>query len=307
MLDIIIIGSGMAGMTAAIYALRNNKKVLLFERESIGGQITQSPKVENYPSIAQISGSDLADRTFEQLSALGGEIEVENVESVKKQGDIFIVKTDYNTYETKSVIISTGLKHRKLNLENEERFIGHGLYYCAICDGPFFAGQEVDVIGDANSALQYALMLAGYCKKVNIFTLFDKFFGEKALVDEVKNTKNIEIFHNCKSVALNGQEKLESITFEREDGSRFTHNTNATFVAIGQIPNNNFEAPIDLDENGYIIADENCKTSCGGIFVAGDCRKKSVRQVATAIGDGAIAATSACKYLDLNTGKLWKS
>ena len=308
MLDIIIIGSGMAGMTAAIYALRNNKKVLLLEKESIGGQITQSPKVENFPSITQISGSDLADRTFEQVSALGGEIEVENVESIKKDGDIFVVKTDYNTYQAKAVIIATGLKHRKLNLENEERFIGHGIYYCAICDGPFFAGKEVDLIGDANSALQYALMLSGYCSKVNIFTLFDKFFGEKTLVDEVKSTKNIEIFHNYKSVELSGGENLESITFEKEDGSRVVHKTNAVFVAIGQIPNNNnFANLVKLDDAGYILADENGKTSCEGVFVAGDCRKKSVRQVTTAIGDGAIAATSACKYLDLNAGKLWKS
>lgn len=308
MLDIIIIGSGMAGMTAAIYALRNNKKVLLLEKESIGGQITQSPKVENFPSITQISGSDLADRTFEQVSALGGEIEVENVESINKDGDIFVVKTDYNTYQAKAVIIATGLKHRKLNLENEERFIGHGIYYCAICDGPFFAGKEVDLIGDANSALQYALMLSGYCSKVNIFTLFDKFFGEKTLVDEVKSTKNIEIFHNYKSVELSGGENLESITFEKEDGSRVVHKTNAVFVAIGQIPNNNnFANLVKLDDAGYILADENGKTSCEGVFVAGDCRKKSVRQVTTAIGDGAIAATSACKYLDLNAGKLWKS
>ena len=308
MLDIIIIGSGMAGMTAAIYALRNNKKVLLLEKESIGGQITQSPKVENFPSITQISGSDLADRTFEQVSALGGEIEVESVESIKKDGDIFVVKTDYNTYQAKAVIIATGLKHRKLNLENEERFIGHGIYYCAICDGPFFAGKEVDLIGDANSALQYALMLSGYCSKVNIFTLFDKFFGEKTLVDEVKSTKNIEIFHNYKSVELSGGENLESITFEKEDGSRVVHKTNAVFVAIGQIPNNNnFANLVKLDDAGYILADENGKTSCEGVFVAGDCRKKSVRQVTTAIGDGAIAATSACKYLDLNAGKLWKS
>jgi len=308
MLDIIIIGSGMAGMTAAIYALRNNKKVLLLEKESIGGQITQSPKVENFPSITQISGSDLADRTFEQVSALGGEIEVESVESIKKDGDIFVVKTDYNTYQAKAVIIATGLKHRKLNLENEERFIGHGIYYCAICDGPFFAGKEVDLIGDANSALQYALMLSGYCSKVNIFTLFDKFFGEKTLVDEVKSTKNIEIFHNYKSVELSGGENLESITFEKEDGSRVVHKTNAVFIAIGQIPNNNnFANLVKLDDAGYILADENGKTSCEGVFVAGDCRKKSVRQVTTAIGDGAIAATSACKYLDLNAGKLWKS
>ncbi|MBO5888635.1 MAG: FAD-dependent oxidoreductase, partial [Clostridia bacterium] len=188
---------------------------------------------------------------------------------------------------------------RMLGLKNEEKFIGNGIYYCAICDGPFFKNKEVTLIGDANSALQYALMLSGYCTKVHLITLFDRFFGEKQLIDSVKNTKNIEITHSLKAVELIGNSKLEGVVFEKPDGTKVMHDTNALFVAIGQEPDNKiFEKLADLDKSGYIIADENCKTKTLGLFVAGDCRTKNIRQVTTAISDGAIAATYACKYLD---------
>ena len=299
MLDVIIIGGGMAGMTAALYCLRNNKNVLILEKESVGGQIAKSPKVENYPTIKEISGAELSDQLFEQITELGVNFELENVLEIKKENGIFKIITDYNTYESKTVIVATGAKPRMLGLENEDNFIGHGIFYCAICDGPFFAGQEVTLIGDANSALQYALMLSSYCKKVNMFTLFDKFFGEKALQDAVRNTPNIEVTHNCQAVKLNGNTELESIVFTKSDGSTFEHKTNAVFVAIGQLPDNKvFENLAQLDKNGYIIADEKCKTTTDGLFVAGDCRTKEIRQVTTAIGDGAVAATNACKYLN---------
>lgn len=307
MFDIIVIGSGMAGMTSAIYALREKKSVLVIEKEAIGGQITQSPNVQNYPSFSQISGTELADKTFEQMSALGAEFEVENVEKVEKIVDKFVVKTDYASHEAKAVIVATGLKHRCLGIENEDKFVGNGIYYCAICDGPFFAGKEVSVIGGGNSALQFAIMLSNYCSKVNIFVLGDRFSGEKALIEKVLNTKNIEAFYGCKSTKLTGNEKLESVTFKRKDGTEFEHKTNAVFVAVGQIPNNKiFENLIKLDEQGFIVSDDCCQTSCEGVFVAGDCREKKVRQVATAIGDGATAGTFACKYIDMNAGKLWK-
>lgn len=299
MLDLIIIGGGVAGMTAALYSLRNNKSVLLLEKEGFGGQIAKSPKVENYPTKKEISGSQLSDELFEQIADLGVQFELENVLEIKKENNVFKVKTDYNNYEAKSVIIATGAKPRTLGLEGEEKFIGNGIYYCAICDGPFFAGEEVTLIGDANSALQYALMLSSYCKKVNMLTLFDKFFGETTLQEQVRNTNNIEITHNAKAIKLNGEDKLESIVFERPDKSTFEHKTKAVFVAIGQLPDNKvFESLVELDKNGYVISDERCLTKTSGLFVAGDCRTKEVRQVTTAIADGAVAATSACKYLN---------
>ena len=299
MLDTIIVGGGMAGMTAALYCLRSNKKVLVIEKETIGGQISMSPKVENYPTIQQISGTELADLTFEQISNLGVQFEIETVEKIEKENNIFTVTTNYNTYKAKSVILATGASPRSLGLKGEESYVGHGIYYCAICDGPFFAGKDVTVIGDANSAMQYALMLAGYCKSVTIITLFDKFFGEQNLIDTIRKTKNITVIHNSKSISLDGDENLRSITFEKPDGSTFVHETNAAFVAIGQVPNNNFVKDlVDIDRIGYIVSDEKCMTKTTGLFVAGDCRTKEIRQVATAVGDGAIAATNVCKYLN---------
>lgn len=298
MYDIIIIGGGMAGMTASLYALRNEKKVLILEKECVGGQIAKSPKVENYPTVKSISGSELADQLFDQILGLGVDFELEDVLSVEKKEDIFYVQTNYNTYEAKTIIVATGAKHRTLGLDNEDKYLGKGLYYCAICDGPFFAGKDVTLIGDANSALQYALMLSGYCKTVNMFTLFDKFFGEKTLQEAVRNTKNINITHNAKAIALRGENELESIIFEKPDGTTFKYETNAVFVAIGQVPDNKaFDKLADLDTYGYFDSNESCETKTKGLYVAGDCRRKDVRQVITATGDGAIAATKACKYL----------
>lgn len=303
MYDLIIIGGGMAGMTAALYALRNEKKVLIIERETIGGQISQSPKVENYPTKKSISGSELADELFEQITDLGVDFELENVLKIEKDNKIFTVKTNYNEYQSKSVIIASGVKHRTLGVINEDKLIGKGVYYCAICDGPFYAGQEVSLIGDANSAMQYALMLAGYCKQVNIYTLFDKFFGEKALEDAIRKSSNISITHNVHAIELKGEDKLETIVFERKDKTKFEVQTNAVFVAIGQIPDNKiYENLVDLDKVGYIVSDETCETKTEGLFVAGDCRTKDVRQVATAVGDGAVSATRACKYLNTLEG-----
>ena len=182
MFDVAIIGSGVAGMTAALYALRSNKEVILFEKENYGGQIAKSPKVENYPTQKTISGSELSDKIFDQIIDLGARFELEDVEKVEKQNNIFIITTNYNTYEAKSVIIACGVTSRKLNLENEEFLLGKGIYYCAICDGPFFAGQEVTLVGDGNSAMQYAMMLSGYCKKVTMVTMFDKFFGKNNII-----------------------------------------------------------------------------------------------------------------------------
>lgn len=301
MYDIIIIGGGVSGMTSALYSLRAGKKVLILEGDSIGGQIAQSPKVENYPTRKQISGAKLSDEMFEQISELGVEFELDTVQTIEQNDGIFTITGEFDKYESKAVIIANGVKHRKLNLPNEEKFIGHGVYYCAICDGPFFAGKEVTLIGDGNTALQYALMLSGVCSKVNLVIMFDKFFGDDNLVKAVEERTNIAIIKNTKTVELIGDTELKSIKFERSDKTTFEISGTPLFVAIGQVPDNSkFENLAKLDKDGYFDSDETTTTKTPGLFVAGDTRRKLVRQVATAVGDGAIAATQACNYLNTN-------
>jgi len=299
MFDIIIIGGGVAGMTAALYALRGNKKVLLIEKENYGGQIAKSPMVENYPTKKAISGGDLVDEMFEQIISLGVVFELEDVEKLEKCGEEFVVTTNYNTYKAKSVIIASGAEARKLNLENEEKLIGNGVYYCAICDGPLFKEKEVVLVGDGNSAMQYALLLAGYASKVTMVTMFDKFFGEKALEDAILSNDKIDLIQNAVATKLIGTKELEAVEFTKSNGDVFTINTKGLFVAIGQVPNNKqFENLAELDKTGYIVSDETCKTKTEGLFVAGDCRTKKIRQVVTATSDGAVAATMATNYLN---------
>ena len=303
MFDVTIIGSGVAGMTAALYALRSNKKVLIIEKESYGGQIAKSPKVENYPTKKSVSGAQLTDEIFDQITDLGVMFELENVEKIEKKDNYFVVTTDYNTYDSKTVIIANGVKSRTLNLENEDKLLGKGVYYCAICDGPFFAGKDVVLVGDGNSAMQYALMLADYCNKVTMVTMFDKFFGEYALEESIRANSKIEIIPNAVASALIGDKELEEVEFTSSDSSKFSIKTNALFVAIGQVPDNKkFENVVDLDKAGYIIANETCKTKTDGLFVAGDCRVKNIRQVATAMGDGAVAGTEAVNYINTHKG-----
>lgn len=299
MYDIIVIGGGVSGMTSALYSLRNGKKVLLIEGEAVGGQIAQSPKVENFPSIKQISGAKLSDDLFEQISALGVDFEFDKIEGITKEKDIFTVKGEFGKYQSKAVIIATGVKHRKLKLPNEENLIGHGVYYCALCDGPFYNGKEVTLIGDGNTALQYALLLSDICSKVNLVIMFDKFFGDESLVKVVESRKNIEITRNSKTVELIGDTELKGIKFERTDGSTFVIENTPLFVAIGQVPDNQkFANLANLDALGYFDSDESTTTKTKGLFVAGDCRKKGIRQLSTAIGDGAVAGTSACNYIN---------
>lgn len=297
--DIVIIGGGVSGMTSALYALRNGKKVLLIEGEGIGGQIAQSPRVENFPTHKEIAGAKLSEELFEQISALGVEFEFDVIESIEPTGKHFLVKGEFDTYQTKSVIIANGVKHRKLRLPNEEQLIGHGVYYCAICDGPFFADKEVTLIGDGNTALQYALLLSNICSKVNLVIMFDKFFGDGNLVKAVEERKNIKIIKNSRTIELIGDTELQSIKFEKSDKSTFEISGTPLFVAIGQVPDNKkFANVADLDKEGYFDSDESTTTKTPGIFVAGDTRKKLVRQVTTATCDGAVAATQACNYLN---------
>lgn len=296
--DIVIIGGGPSGMTAALYALRANKTVLILEKENFGGQIANSPKVENYPTINEISGLDLSDRMFQQISDMGAEFELEDVIGIEKNGNSFTVKTNYGVHEARAVIIANGVKHRTMGLPKEEELIGNGVYYCATCDGPLFKGKEVYLIGDANTALQYAIMLSGYCTKVHMFTLFGGFFGEKILQDRVLEKENIEVMNNMNLIEYVGEGKLEGLKFQNTQTKEiFEFKTNNVFVSIGQIPDNEkFSNVVDL-EKGFIITDEDMKTKTEGIYACGDTRKKAVKQVVTACNDGAIAAMSAVKYL----------
>jgi thioredoxin reductase (NADPH) len=302
MVDIIVIGAGVAGMTAALNALRNGKTVKILEQETFGGQISFSPRVENFPTIQKISGMELADRLFEQVSNLGAEVELEKVVGIEKVGNDFTVALENNKfYQTHSVIIATGVKHRRLTIANEEELEGKGVSYCALCDGAFYKGEEVALIGDGNTALQYALLVSSYCPKVYVCTLFDKFFGDKALVDALAKKQNVEIIHNVSSTRFEGNDELNGIVFKKQDNSEFTLNVKACFVAIGQIPDNQaFKNIVELDKEGYIVSDENCTTKTNGIFVAGDCRTKQVRQLTTAASDGAVAGLAASKYIDEN-------
>jgi thioredoxin reductase (NADPH) len=301
MYDLIVIGGGAAGMTSALYALRNSKTVLVLESESLGGQIANSPRLENYPSIKEISGEQFADNLFEQITAHGADLEIEKVVKIEKLGEgNFKVSTEFNEYFSKSVIIASGVKHKHLRTKSDrEDLVGKGVYYCAICDGAFYKGQEVAVIGDANTALQYSLLLSSYCKKVYIYTLFDKFFGDRAHIKAIMAKDNIEWRPNTSVTDFIGEDHLTAIEYKDGDGNIKTHELPAVFVAIGQVPDNKaFENLVDIDNLGYIISDENCKTKTEGLYVAGDCRTKGVRQVATAIADGAVAGTNASLYIE---------
>ena len=302
MLDLIIIGAGTAGMTSALYALRSGKRVLLLEKENVGGQIAYSPRVENFPSIKQISGSEFSNNLFEQVIDLGAEFELESVTKVTKEDNIFTVTTEYNEYKSKAVVIATGAKHRHINIEGEDQLSGNGVSYCAVCDGAFYKGEEVALIGDGNTALQYSILLSNYCKKVYVCTLFDKFFGDYSHVETLKKKDNVEIIHNISLKEFIGKEKLESLKFEHMlTKEPFILNVPAVFIAIGQVPDNKaFENLVDLDKDGYIIADENLETKTKGLFVAGDCRVKKIRQLTTAVSDGATTAVNAVSYIDKN-------
>lgn len=298
--DVIIIGAGTAGMTAALNALRNGKTVLVLEKETVGGQISLSPRVENFPTITAISGAELSDRLFEQIMHHGADFELEKVIGLKKDGDVFTVLTDYGAHEGKSVIIATGASARHIGVPGEDELIGHGVSYCALCDGAFYKDEEVALIGDANTALQYALFLTNYCKKVHVCTLFDRFFADKAHVDNLMTKDNVAIYHNLSlKEFLSGGGELSGLIFENTvDKSEFRLPVKAVFIAIGQIPDNSaFKDFVDIDKNGYIVAGEDGTTKTDGLFVAGDCRTKRIRQLATAAADGAIAATNASIYL----------
>ena len=298
--DVIVIGGGPAGMTAALYTLRAGKSVLVLEKEGFGGQIATSPRLENYPTIESISGSEWADRLFEQITNLGAEFELEDVEFVEKIDNIFHVKTNYGEHEALAVIVANGVKPRKMGLPNEDDLVGKGVNYCAVCDGPFYKGKEIYLIGDANTALQYALLLSGYCPRVHMLTLFDKLFGDQILIDRVLQTENIDIRHNLLLKKLEEQNG-ELVGIELEDTiskEKVKFETNNCFIAIGQVPQNEFLKDILELDHGFIKTNESMATSLPGLFAAGDTRVKENKQVITACNDGAIAAMSAVKYIN---------
>ncbi|MBQ8441490.1 MAG: FAD-dependent oxidoreductase [Clostridia bacterium] len=301
MYDIIIVGAGPAGLTAAVYARRANKSVLLLDKAAFGGQITYSPKIENYPGFESISGSELADKMVEQALNQGAEVEVENVTGIRDNGDTKTVLTeDGNEYEGRAVILACGAKHRHLGLENEERFIGDGISFCAVCDGAFYMDKTVALIGGGNSALQEAILLSETCKKVYVIQNLDFLTGEKRLQEILEQKENVEVITGTVVSAIADTTEFSAITIKNvhtEELQRLP--LDGMFVAIGLVPENDaFADLVALDQAGYIDSTETCQTKTPGIFAAGDCRQKGVRQVATAIADGAVAAIAACRYLD---------
>ena len=301
MYDIIIVGGGPAGLCAAVYARRANKSVLILEKNAFGGQIALSPKVENYPGFESVSGSELADKLVSQVLGPGADVEVENVTSIRTEGNKKIVETeDGNTYEALSVILANGAKHRHLGLPNEERFIGDGISFCAVCDGAFYKNRTVALVGGGNSALQEAILLSETCKKVYVLQNLDFLTGEQRLQDILSKRGNVEIVTGTVVDEILDTPDFSGVVIKRvADGARTTLTLDGMFVAIGLEPENSAFAEVAaLDERGYYASGEDCTTATAGIFVAGDCRAKAVRQVSTATGDGAVAAIAACRYID---------
>ena len=300
MYDVIVVGGGPAGMTAALYAQRNGKNALVIEKAGFGGQITHSPKVENYPGTLSMSGNEFADRTLNQIMAQGAEIEIETVTGVEDAGDHKIVRTEEGgAYEGRTVVIATGVKHRMLGLDGEDELVGEGISFCAVCDGDFYAGKTVAVAGGGNSALQEAILLAEKCKQVIMLQDMPFFTGEKKLQEVLFARPNVSALTEVKfdGLVTEGGE-LRGVEITRQ-GQKKTVVCDGLFVAIGLIPENDAFAPLaDLNDYGYFDTDEQCLTRTPGVFVAGDCRSKRIRQLTTAVADGATAALAACRYID---------
>lgn len=298
--DIVIIGAGPAGLTAALYALRADKTVLILEKGTFGGQITYSPQIENYPGFAQMSGNEFADKLVDQVISQGAELEMETVTAIRDNGATKTVVTEDGEHEAKAVIIATGVKHRQTGLAGENELIGAGISYCAVCDGAFFKGQTVAVLGGGNSALQEAVLLSEGCKKVYVIQNLDYFTGEAKLVEKLKEKDNVEFIMGTVISALHGETELKALTLKKEsDSTESELAVDGLFVAIGLIPQNDAFAEIaGLNEYGYIDSGEDCLTATQGVFVAGDCRSKKIRQITTATADGSVAALAACRYID---------
>ncbi len=298
MYDIIIIGAGPAGMTAAIYARRAAKTVLVLEAKSYGGQIINTPDIENYPAAAHISGFDFATKVYEQAKALGAEFKFEKAVEIRDGADFKTVVTVKGSYEGRAVIIATGSENRKLGVEDEDKLVGRGVSYCATCDGAFFRKKKVAVVGGGNTALEDALYLADLAETVYVIHRRDEFRGDESTAEQLRSRENVKLVLNSRVTKLIYDKKLTAVEVTDKDGNVSELEVNGLFVAVGRIPENrNFASVIKLDAAGYAVAAENCRTQTAGIFAAGDNRVKDVRQLVTATADGAVAATEAIKYL----------
>lgn len=299
MYDIGIIGGGTAGMTAAIYGQRAGKKTIIIEGGAFGGQITSSPNVENYPGIASVSGSEFSMNLLDQAVKLGAETAMEQVTGIRDEGSVKVIETAGKEYPCRSIILATGVTHRHLGIPNEERLTGAGVSYCATCDGMFFRGRDVAVVGGGSTALQDAEFLSNYCRKVYLIHRRDEFRGEDSIVKRLEGKENVEFVLSATVKDIIGDQAVERlIVNSKKTGKEFKLDVSGVFIAVGQIPKNEiFADVVKLDANGFILAAEDCITSHPGIFAAGDCRTKEVRQLTTAAADGAVAALAACKYI----------
>ena len=302
MVDVIVVGGGPAGMTAALYALRNGKSALVLEKHGFGGQITYSPKVENFPGTMQMSGNEFAEHFLEQIMAQGADVELEKVTHVERKDGYFAVNTkEGSTFEGKTVVLATGVKHRMLGLPGENELVGEGISFCAVCDGDFYKDKVVAVAGGGNSALQEAILLSGKCRKVIMLQDLPAFTGEQKLQEILFARDNVEKFTNMKLTGYTVESgELKGIdTLNTATGETGHVVCDGLFIAIGLIPENeNFAELTKLNKFGYFDTDEYCTTDTPGVFVAGDCRSKTTRQLTTAVADGAVAALAACRYID---------
>ena len=303
MYDIIIVGGGPAGLTAAVYGLRAGKSVVVIEKNGFGGQIAYSPKVENIPGTQQISGAEFADKLTEQAMALGADMELETVTGLQKTENGFLVSTeDGAEFEGRTAILALGVKHRMLGLPGEEELIGSGISFCAVCDGAFYAGQDVAMVGGGNSALQEALLLAETSRSVTVIQNLPTFTGEKKLADALMEKDNVTVHFSTLVTGYRSENgTLTGLNLRSEAGREFAIDVDGAFLAVGLMPENDaFADHAVLNQWGYFDSAEDCRTKTEGLFVAGDCRSKRIRQVVTAASDGAVAAMAACMYLDQN-------
>ena len=300
MTDILIIGGGIAGLTAALYALRAGKSVTVIEKETFGGQITSSPRVDNYPGLPGVSGNELADALLSQVMDLGGGIEMEEIRSLEKTGTGFIVDTGRKTFEGRAVILATGARHRPLGLPGEEKLVGRGVSYCALCDGAFHKGEDVAVVGGGNSAAQAAAFLADLCRSVTVIQEFDHFTCDQHDYAAMAAKGNVREMLAAKVTALAGEDRLGGVTVaDQATGAEKRLPVTGLFITIGRLPDTEpFRGLIACDDQGFFMTDEGCATGVPGVWAAGDCRRKAVRQLTTAAADGTIAAVGACRYLD---------
>lgn len=306
MTDIIIIGAGFAGLTAGIYAVRAGLKCIVFEKEIHGGQVSITSYVENYPGISKISGAELSNNLYQHALNQGVEIKYEQILSCDLKSDIKVIETSTGKYSAAAVIIANGVSRRKLNCEGENEFSARGVSYCATCDGAFYKSKVTAIIGGGNTALEDALFLSNLCKKVYLIHRRDSFRAEKALSDAVSKRNNIEVLYDTIVQKISGDKLVSGITVKNiKDNQVKNLPVDGVFIAVGLEPLNNiFKGQIELDDNGYIVSDENCKTSLNGVFVAGDTRTKLLRQIVTAASDGAVAAFQASQYINTNIDKI---